>query len=134
MLLCVNLAPNPSFDLNVQVNYGPASSDATITANINNVNALNPLAAKCHITVYPNPSSDIIYVKKPVNYTVEIYSVPGKRILSTSNQKINIRPRDTGIYFVFIQNESGESITSIKLLKIIKKVSTVPRMTSFETS
>jgi len=66
-------------------------------------------------------------LKKSVNYTIEISSVAEKRMLLTNKPDVIIRPLNMGVYFVFIQIQPEERITSIKLLKILIKKSQICR-------
>jgi endonuclease I len=107
----------PSFSLNVEANDGSVSASATITINIDNANAIVPVASISEITVYPNPTSGVAYVKIPKNYSVEIYSIIGTKIMETTTPEIDLSFADPGVYFVLIKDDFGNSVKSIKLLK-----------------
>jgi len=68
--------------------------------------------------VFPNPSSDIIYISSNVPIEkVELFDVVGKRVLSTSNsEQINIENLKSGIYLlkVFNNNRSATKRLVIK--------------------
>ncbi len=107
----------PSFSLTVEVSDGSVSTSATITVHVDNTNPVLPLATVSEITVYPNPTSGIAYVKIPQNYSVEVYSIIGTKIVETTSQEIDLSFTDPGVYFVLIKDDAGNSIKSIKLLK-----------------
>ncbi|MCB2197376.1 MAG: endonuclease [Bacteroidetes bacterium] len=108
---------NPSFSLIVEANDGWASASATIMVNVDQTNAVVPIASNAEIKVYPNPTSDITYAKIPNNYSVEVYSIIGSKIMETTTQKIDLSFADPGVYFVLIKDDFGNSVKSIKLLK-----------------
>lgn len=108
---------NPSFNLTIEVTDGWANTSATITVNVDQANTIIPIASISEITVYPNPTSGITYVKIPTNYSVEVYSIIGTKILETKAKEIDLSFADPGVYFVVIKDDFGNSIKSIKLLK-----------------
>jgi endonuclease I len=105
------------FDLIVEVSDGSLTSNATITVNIENITGLSPIASNSDLKVYPNPVSGFLNVNTPENYSVEIYSIIGEKMISTNSKQVDVHRLRTGVYFVLIKNEVGESIKSIKLLK-----------------
>lgn len=113
----LNYETNPVFNLSIQVSDGSLTSSAMITVNVENATGLSPIASASEIKVYPNPVSGILFLTTPENYSVEIYSVIGEKMISTNSKQVDIHHLRTGVYFVLIKNEEGESIKSIKLLK-----------------
>lgn len=69
------------------------------------------------ISIYPNPVISLLNVEMPINYSAEIYSVIGEKIITASNEKINTGDWKPGIYFVLIKNELGVAIKSEKIIK-----------------
>ncbi len=80
----------PSFSLSVEVSDGSLASNATITINIESATGLNPIALNSEIKIYPNPASNLLYVIAPDNYSFEIYSVIGAKMIDTKNKHIDI--------------------------------------------
>ena len=80
-------------------------------------NAINEID-KENIKVFPNPIYNNVQIEKPENYTVDIYSILGKLIISSKKNSINSQDWNSGTYFVAIKNELG---TTIKSEIIIKK-------------
>lgn len=88
-----------------------ATANFSSTANVSDFD-------KESITIYPNPTQDIINIKSS-NLDIdkiEIYNLLGKKILVKSNTSINISTLPTGIYFVKITSTNNTLITK----KIIK--------------
>jgi hypothetical protein len=108
---------NPSFSLIVEANDGWAIASATITVNVDQANTIIPIASNAEIKVYPNPTSGVAHVKIPKNYSVEVYSIIGTKILETTTPEIDLSYADPGVYFVLIKDDFGNSVKSIKLLK-----------------
>jgi len=71
------------------------------------------------ISIYPNPTTDVLYIKSEFNIvSIEIYNNLGQLVLSNSHKKeINISKLNQGIYFMKIKNENGY----IGLEKVIRE-------------
>jgi hypothetical protein len=80
------------------------------TAGVDDQNQLD-------ISIYPNPTSDIVYVEG--NYTqlkVIIYNVLGKEILNKSiTNSIDISHLDNGVYI--LQLSDGVKLTTQRIIK-----------------
>ena len=80
------------------------------TASVDDQNQLD-------ISIYPNPSSDIVYIEG--NYTqlkVVIYNVLGKEILNKSiTNSIDISHLDNGVYI--LQLSDGAKLTTQRIIK-----------------
>lgn len=77
---------------------------------------------KAIISVYPNPTSDELFVKNENNIelsAVKITDLTGKMVLYQNSQlsSINISNLSKGMYFVTIETQTGNTVTS----KIIKQ-------------
>lgn len=107
----------PNYSLSVEVSDGSLASNATITINIESATGLNPITLNSEIKIYPNPADNYINIDAPDNYSFEIYSVIGAKMLETKNKHIDISYFDKGIYFVVIKNEKGKSVKSEKIIK-----------------
>ena len=59
-----------------------------------NVNATN------EISIYPNPSSSIIYIKNANKKKKELYNSIGQLIFSTSKNEIDVSNYSKGIYYL----------------------------------
>ncbi|MGV3610863.1 MAG: YCF48-related protein [Fluviicola sp.] len=73
------------------------------------------------ISVYPNPSSEKIFIKldpsiQSESLTIEIYTISGDKIISSTDSSVDISEIPSGIYLMKIQSE-----TSLWTKKIIKE-------------
>lgn len=107
-------------NLNGNINL-PASSISVITINENEINNLsNNDFEKDKILVFPNPSSDFIFINGIENLKVkiEITDLTGKVVfISEFNQNsIDISALKTGVYFINIV-ENGNTIITKKVIK-----------------
>lgn len=63
---------------------------------------LNIEAANKNIKIYPNPSSDFIYLDGIFNF--ELFNISGEQVLKGHSNKLDINDLETGIYFIKIDN------------------------------
>lgn len=92
------------FDLNA---IGVIHNTSTNTIDENN---------KIDFSIYPNPVKDILTIKSNVAINhVTIYSLQGKKLVSTSNSKIEVSLLANGIYFILIN--SNTKIIKLKFVK-----------------
>lgn len=82
------------------------------TANVNDFNTLN-------FTVYPNPTSSVLNIDDGdfILKNVEVYNLLGKRVMTTTKNKLNLQNLVNGLYFVKVQGENGSFATK----KVVKK-------------
>ena len=78
------------------------------TASISEENSLN-------IKVYPNPSTDVIYVEGQSIKTLEVFDMEGSMVASSESSEINIAHLNSGTYLVKISTENGVTSRSIQL-------------------
>lgn len=84
-----------------------------------------PLANVAGFELYPNPASDVIYIKTQnagnVPVTLNIYNIMGKKvasqILNPSQQQINIGALCNGVYFIQINSQAVNSIQKLVIRK-----------------
>ena len=62
------------------------------------------------INVFPNPSSDFIYIDNPKQRLVIIYNSLGKIEFSSKNEKIDIQKLSPGLYFLKNENQFSKFI------------------------
>ena len=110
------------------INYcNSADAKAILTSSPNNW-TINDAGLNCatagvddqnqlHITIYPNPTSEMVYIDG--NYTqlkVVIYNVLGKELLNTSiTNSVDISHLENGIYI--LQLSDGVKIATQKIIK-----------------
>ncbi len=94
--------------------FGNGLSKGTTSTNIGIANT--PFIDKS-FAVYPNPSSNDVYIKTALlNYTLTLYNPLGQVVFQKQNAAhINTAGFSSGLYFVTINNKEGQQQT-IKLL------------------
>ena len=68
------------------------------------------------ISVYPNPAHDIIRVETCHGASVqgiEIYSVTGQKVLSSTETEINVSALPKGVYFISVYTENQKIVEKI---------------------
>ncbi len=72
---------------------------------------------KQYLSVYPNPSNDIVYIKDGDFTFINVYSLDGKHLIqSDEKNSINIRGLEKGIYLIKAEDQVGR----IYYAKVIK--------------
>jgi hypothetical protein len=62
------------------------------------------------VTIYPNPSSDIIHIQMPVTSTLEkviVYNSLGQKVIENSSLDFSINSLSTGVHYIDIQTREG---------------------------
>jgi endonuclease I len=113
----INYETNPSFSLSIEVSDGNLTSSATITINIEATTGLSPLAANSKIKIYPNPAEDILTIELPENFSAELFSIIGEKLIVTKDKSIDISKLESGVYFVIIKDINNQTIQSKKIIK-----------------
>jgi hypothetical protein len=105
-------------DNTITYNFTSAVSFSSITASqdgstltIENLNLLDG------IYIYPNPTANKIYISSNEFMIVELFNVVGQKILTTTNNNIDMTEFVSGIYALRITSNNNNS----KTFKIIKK-------------
>ncbi|MFV0390892.1 MAG: Ig-like domain-containing protein [Paludibacteraceae bacterium] len=73
-----------------------------------------------NVSIYPNPASDIIYVKKGIGQTIEsieLFTLQGQLLRVVSNDYINVSGVNSGTYIVKVKLNEG----TVALPVILKK-------------
>jgi hypothetical protein len=102
----------------ITYNFTSAVSFSSITASqdgstltIENLNLLDG------IYIYPNPTANKIYISSNEFLIAELFNVVGQKILTTTNNNIDMTEFVSGIYALRISSNNNNS----KTFKIIKK-------------
>ena len=71
------------------------------------------------ISIYPNPTSEMIYIKSNVSSNYHLYNMIGQKIISgqinEGDNELNLRQYSNGIYFIkFIKNNRDYTKKIIK--------------------
>lgn len=96
--------------------YGCKSDTASLEVTIGTT-SVNELINNNNVTIYPNPVKDIITVKSNVLFTMEIYDLTGKKILTSKTKHTNISSINTGMYIILIKDKYNRLIKFDKLVK-----------------
>ncbi|OBX23215.1 MULTISPECIES: T9SS type A sorting domain-containing protein [Bizionia] len=75
---------------------------------------LDAVNLKDTINIYPNPVSDILYIKtaNAIN-NIEIFTLLGSRVLKTTNSEINVNNFQSGTYILKVQTDLGQTIKKL---------------------
>ncbi|MFK7785967.1 MAG: T9SS type A sorting domain-containing protein [Crocinitomicaceae bacterium] len=72
--------------------------------------------AKVEHTIYPNPATDYLFMDFSGYIRTEIYSVNGKRVLSTKQKVINLSEFSKGNYLVILIDDKGRPAVQERLI------------------
>lgn len=86
-------------------------------SSINNTLTVEPIRGDDIINIYPNPSTDYIYIKSNYNYQSTIYNMAGQRVLESNSKQLDVIDLPTGTYLLYLKSYDN----SISTFKIIKK-------------
>ena len=68
------------------------------------------------ISIFPNPTTDYVFLSEPVNYVV--MNVVMKPVLSGKNEnRIDFTVQPKGWYFIEIQDDFGNKVATKKIIK-----------------
>lgn len=68
------------------------------------------------ILIYPNPASDIIYLKSDEPLKFELLNLKGKVVKQTASNQINLKGLASGTYLISVQNLQGIEIKREKIV------------------
>lgn len=69
------------------------------------------------VSVFPNPTSDFVFIKSAEQVTWVIYDATGKVILIGDSSKIETTQFALGVYYLEISNKKSDNKKTIKLIK-----------------
>lgn len=71
------------------------------------------------VSVYPNPATDVIYIKSDTALQTIITDLSGRKLLTTKRTKaIDISTLKAGIYFIKLENDNGDIVAVKKVAKL----------------
>ena len=108
----------PVFSLLVQVSDGALSDSATFTINLTDVEEEEETLSLTDASemIYPNPTDGIINIKMAEFKEATIYNLSGKRIMRSTDNRIDVSSLSEGVYIIKLENRSGEGF-STRLIK-----------------
>jgi len=80
-----------------------------------NLTGINDIELSTLYSIYPNPAISSVYVNGPDIQSVDVFTLEGKRIFSSNQQKLNIAALKKGTYMLSIN--TGKGNVSKKLIK-----------------
>ena len=93
-------------------------SFTTVTASsVNATLSVDPIAINEFVKVYPNPTTDYLFIKSNLNYQSTLYNVAGQRVMQSNAKTLNVIDLPMGVYLLKLKSENN----SISTFKIIKK-------------
>jgi len=103
------------FDVNVIVNkiLTTTSLDRRTTYNYGESTASIPSFNLAAIKVYPTPATDVINVsiKNGTIHKIDVFNLLGKKVLTSTESKINVENLAKGVYLLKIQSEDAGFVT-----------------------
>lgn len=77
--------------------------------------ALTDVKLSSLYSIYPNPSASNVYVNGPDVKSIDVFTLEGKHVFSSNEQKLNISSLKKGTYLLNIN--TGKGLVSKKLIK-----------------
>lgn len=99
-------------------NRALTSTEVAAIVNSNTLSNSSFHANNLKVKMYPNPAQDILNIDADSDLrSVEIYSLRGQKVLSSSEKQVNINNLSSGMYMVRVQDTHGNIATQ----KVIKQ-------------
>ncbi len=110
------LVNNTTYYAMQTVNSCRSTSPLAVTVSI--ALGLEEATPKFNFVMYPNPAQAIVTVALETELkSVEIFSLHGQKVMATTSSEINVSELPSGIYFVKVQNQDGETATQKLIVK-----------------
>ena len=108
----------PTYSLGIEVSDGALSDSATFTINLTDVEEEEETLSLADASemIYPNPTDGIINIKMAAFKEATIYNLSGKRILRSTDNRIDVSSLSEGVYIIKLENRSGDRFSS-RLIK-----------------
>ena len=108
---------NPTLELMIEVSDGLSTTGATL--NIILTDVLNEdddettlsISEAAHM-IFPNPSNGIINIQMPEFKKATIYTLAGKKVLSSNELRTDISDLGKGVYIIKLEDLNGTSMTT----------------------
>ena len=93
--------------------FDVALTDAQVNSLYSGTLATDDLSnIKNNISIYPNPSKDVVFVKSETAITkIELYDFSGKKIKESASKEMNISSLKKGNYLIKITDKEGNTQT-----------------------
>lgn len=71
-----------------------------------------------NLTIFPNPTTNLIHVDNKGDFLLEIYNYSGSKVLTSQNQVTDVSKIANGIYLILIKSNMGKVVHSEKIIKM----------------
>ena len=109
-----------TYSLGIEVSDGALSDVAIFTINLTDVDEEEEeeilSLADASEMIYPNPSDGIINIKMAEFKEATVYNLSGKRIMRSTDNRIDVTALSEGVYIIKLENRSGDRF-STRLIK-----------------
>ena len=108
----------PTYSLGIEVSDGALSDVAIFTINLTDVEEEEEILSLADASemIYPNPTDGIINIKMNQFKEATIYNLSGKRIMRSTDNRIDVSSLSEGVYIIKLENRSGDRF-STRLIK-----------------
>jgi len=108
----------PTYSLGIEVSDGALSDVAIFTINLTDVEEDEETLSLADASdmIYPNPTDGIINIKMASFKEATIYNLSGKRIMRSTDNRIDVSSLSEGVYIIKLENRSGDRF-STRLIK-----------------
>ena len=116
--LALDFETTPTYSLGIEVSDGALSDSATVTVNLTDVDENEPTLSLADASemIYPNPTDGIVNIKMAEFKEATIYNLSGKRIMRSTDNRIDVSALSEGVYIIKLENRSGDRF-STRLIK-----------------
>ena len=113
--LALDYEVTPNFSIMIAVSDGLYTVYSPSNISITDAEETLSLADASEM-IYPNPTDGIINIKMAAFKEATIYNLSGKRILRSTDNRIDVSSLSEGVYIIKLENRSGDRFSS-RLIK-----------------
>lgn len=99
-------------------NFTTNSSFNGVTADEKNNLSVETQTIEYELSVSPNPTKDLIYIKYPFPIKTKLYSTTGQLIIEGTSYTIDLSRYEGATYFLIIEDINNKTTKSFKIIKI----------------
>ncbi|MDC0007208.1 T9SS type A sorting domain-containing protein [Winogradskyella sp.] len=105
-------------DLNVlSYTFTNAVDFSVITADDSETLGLVPSFSLRNIRVYPNPTTDYVYIDYPKGVRTVLYDSLGRELQRGNSHSVDLSPYEGATYLLIIQDITSNASTTVKIIK-----------------
>jgi len=99
-------------------NYALGQDDITSLYTNNTLSSPNFTQNNLKLSIYPNPATDVLNIELESELkSIEIYSLQGQKVITSSQKQINISSLSKGMYLVKVTNADNNSASQKLIVK-----------------